>query len=264
MSLFLKELRKGSNSRLQLDLWLPAGLILFGIILTNLPGLAIFVWFLRMGVHEIGHAVIFWLRSIPAIPTFAMAVPLTSSSSILCFIFLLALFGGCFYYARKQGYLIFQGLIALLVIALLLFTLILSERFGEMVMIYAGQGGEFFISSIFFLMFFENWGKAKRTIKLKYFLLGVGAIVYVSALDRWIKIKFAGTDLPYGALFDFSKIWGGESDGDLDRLVRDFGWNEEFIVLIMLMTGVLSGLVMILSYGGFLFLRLAKRVSQSA
>jgi len=254
----LSETQEESNHRKDIDLWLPAALILVGVILTNIPGLSILVWLLGMGVHEIGHAFIFWLRSIPAIPTFAMAVPLTSSSSILCFVFLLALFGWGLHSARKLGYRIFQGLMTLLLIATFLFTWVFSERFGEMVMIYAGLGGEFFISAIFFLIFFENWGKGERTIKLKYFLLGLGAIVYVSAIDRWIKIKFAGADLPYGGLLDFGKLSSGESGGDLDRLVRDFGWNDEFIVLTMLMTGVLSGLVMIFSYAAFLCLKIGK------
>jgi len=247
-----------SNNRNHLDLWLPAALLFLGLILTKLPGLSILIWLLQMAVHEVGHAFIFWLRSIPAIPTFAMAVPLTNSSSILCFVFLLALFGWSFYSARKRGYLIFQGIVVLVLLSLVLFTWVFSEQFGEMVMIYSGLGGEFFISAIFFVMFFENWGKSQRTTKLRYFLLGLGAVVYVSALRKWIEIKFASGELPYGALLDFSKLGGGQSGGDLDRLVRDFGWNEEFIVLSMLMTGVLSGLVMIFSYTVFVFCKLQK------
>jgi len=231
--------------------------IVASFILVSIPVLNILVWLVAMAVHEIGHALIHWFRGVFAIPTFGVTVVYSSQRSVFLFILFALILGAIYWYAYRGRYLILKSVVILFSCCLLLFSWVFSKNFGEMLAIYGGLGGELYLSALFFILFFEKWGTTSRAIQARYALLCVGALVYVNAFLKWFRIWAGTEELPKGALFDFGKVFGGESSGDIDRLIRDFGWSEQGLVTAYSLTAIASGVLMMSVYWLFISLYLA-------
>lgn len=203
------------------------------------PLLSILVWLCSMAVHEVGHAIGFILSSRIAVPTFGFTVPLQSEPSIYTFGGLLLLGGGWHWGAWRSGYYLLGSIPIALAPLLLLFSWVVPRQWADEFAILAGQGGELVLGAFLLIIFFQPMPQLFRWRVNRYLFLVIGAGALSSALHRWLQASRDASQLPLGAFIDFNRIFGegSESSGDMDRLIREFGWTaDELVSLFMWMS----------------------------
>lgn len=228
-----------------------APLILFGCgMLSAVPMLNILVWLCSMIVHELGHAVAFWLSSRIAVPTFGVTVPFQGEPSLLTFFSFLLL--GFWWYrsADRAGYRVLAAIPVTLAPILVFTSWILPLKRADEFSLLAGQGGELVLAAFFILLFFEpmprffNWGVNR------FLFLIVGGCTLIAASLKWFKARGDLSQLPMGALFDFNIMFGdsSESMGDMDRLIRDHHWTAQGLVSFYLYLTVFTLILFFAAY----------------
>jgi len=228
-----------------------APMILIGCgMVSYAPFLNALVWLCSMVVHELGHAVAFWLSSRIAIPTFGVTVPFQGEPSLLTFLLLVLL--GLWWYrsADRAGY---RALAAIPITCapLIVFTSwILPLKRADEFALLAGQGGELVLGALFILLFFEpmprffNWGVNR------FLFLIIGGCALISASLKWFKVKIGISQLPMGAFFDFNRMFGdsSESMGDMERLMRDHHWTTQSLITFYLCLTIFTLVVFFAAY----------------
>lgn len=226
---------------------LPLALVL-ALIFVHIDGaFQILTWLCKLVFHELGHALIFWLRSIIAVPSFGMTVPLHPSSSIFVFLAFAALaLWGIRSSKRANLHFIYYALIFFLAL-LFCFSILVPARTGEMVMLYGGLGGELYLATLAMLAFYQPMPKRFDWRRNRYFFLVIGTVCFCGSALQWYRAKSDKKQLPMGGLFDFGGAFSdsGESSGDLDRLMREFGWSADSIITIYTVTTLVCVAVLI-------------------
>lgn len=211
---------------------LPLTLCAAYFLTCNSCVLSILGWLAGMVFHEVGHAVVFWLSGRPAIPSFGVTLPLVDERSwIFFFGFGAALIAGG-EALRRGGNLLWAWCAWGMVPLLILFTLVLPWRIAEQVMLYGGLGGELYLAAFTLIICHLPAPRVLHWERNRYLFLILGAISLVRSVMLWISSLADPALLPMGAVFDFGPLFGdgSESGGDLDRLIRDFGWTPGGIV----------------------------------
>jgi hypothetical protein len=216
--------------------------------LVDLPLLGIITWVVTGCYHELGHTLAFWLGSIPAIPFFMiMTFSLPQFGGIVVFLILLVLAVYFFLKGKKQDILEVKILSGLFVFLLTFCTWIISDKQHEAVSIMGGLLGESLVSALVIFIALSNFPDTKIFIQYRYLFAFTGPWVLVGTLVKWTRISLGFDKLPYGAMIDIGGAMHGKSDGDIDRLLRDFHFTE--YQLKMIFTLGAYGAVLILLLG---------------
>ncbi len=198
---------------------IPAALLLALVFHILTPGLQRIM--LGMPVHELGHATCAWFTGHFAIPTL-WKTPTWDKGFVFPILFFGLLCWMVFSAWRAEK----PGLAALGVffIACQLFgTLILSEKNGDALVVFGGDGMGMVIATALMAMFF--FGKDTQLYRgwLRWGFLFIGAAAFVDMFATW-----------WAARTDFGRIPFGEQEyvgaSDAVRLVDDFGWATEAMV----------------------------------
>lgn len=216
--------------------------------IVDLPLLGIINWVVTGFYHELGHTLAFWLGSIPAIPFFMiMTFSLPQFGGIVVFLILLVLAVYFFLKGKKLDILEVKILSGLFLFLLTFCTWIISDRQHEAFSIMGGLLGESAVSALVIFVALINFPETKTSIQYRYLFAVTGPWVLVGTLVKWTRISLGLDKLPYGAMVDIGGAMHGKSDGDIDRLLRDFHFTE--YQLKMIFTLGAYGAVVMLVFG---------------
>ena len=223
--------------------------ILAGLIFSSIEGISgTLIWLFGMPMHEVGHALGYWISGILAIPVPLMTVPLHSETYFISMIIVGAAIYLLYRFARKNNSAFFKFLSGLFAALLILFSLILSSKTCEMVMLYGGLGGEIYLSLLMILIACQELPRYSSWSVKRLIFLGWGSLIFSGTILKWFKIRSGHEKLPMGGAIDPDAWFGGESNGDLDRLIREFGWTEDFVVKVYSITCVSCIMILVLYY----------------
>jgi hypothetical protein len=217
-------------SRVQI-LLLPISLVL-GSILSKLGFLAMLLWyFVTIPLHETGHAVGAWLGSRIALPIGAF-IPMAgftvmgekrsffAGTVIAAGLFALAAWGKR---RRSGGLLLFTVLVFAFWVH---WTFFVSPTEWQRFSIWAGVGGEFFLSTFLILLGFYDLPERMHWEFLRMPAILYGGLGFGASLGRWIAIQAGRASVPMGSFLS----GGSDTNGDMERLIRVHGWTMDHIV----------------------------------
>ncbi len=203
------------------------------------------LWGIQVWFHEFGHASVSWLAGRQAIP---LPIGLTISSlnrspwvygGVLVLLLLLYWSGW-----REKKYWPRILAVGFMVLQFIL-TWLTPAHIYEMWMTFGGIGGEFYLATLLIVSFYFPFPAYWRWEFYRYPAVLAAAFCLWGQVGLWQAIAQGRANIPWGGL------WGGESTGDMNRLVYDYGWTQE--QLINTYNGL--GLVCIAAIAGVYFYR---------
>jgi hypothetical protein len=164
--------------------------------------------------HELGHASWRWLNGRSAVPALFFTFYSQPGRSAGFTLLVLGGLVGLFLWARSEQCV---GLMALASAFLLTFVgfIALPPQQEHLLESFAGIFGEFWISTLWVVLFYYRFPDSVRWPKLRWAFLFLGACAYTRILRVFWASRSDMSLLPWGSFF------GG--DGDLDRLLAA-GW----------------------------------------
>jgi len=193
--------------------------------------------------HELGHASWRWLNGRSAVPSLFFTFYSQPGRSAALTLLLLAGLVALFLWARSETCV---GLMGLAVLFFFIFVgLIALPAAKEHVLeSFAGLFGEFWISTLWVVLFYYRFPDVIRWERLRWAFLFLGACAYTRILGVFWASRADMTLLPWGSFF------GG--DGDLDRLLNA-GWLVPTIRRVYFTTAAVCGAVILCHYAYFAF-----------
>ena len=191
--------------------------------------------------HELGHATWRWLNGRSAVPALFFTFYSQPGRSVA---FTLLVLGGLlalFLWARRDACLGLMAL-ALLFFALFVGLLALPARTEHLLESFAGLFGEFWISTLWVLLFYVRFPAPVPWAKLRWAFLLLGACAYTRILGVFWTSRSDMSLLPWGSFF------GG--DGDLERLFAG-GWMVADMRHVYFTTAAVCGALMACTYAFF-------------
>jgi hypothetical protein len=128
---------------------------------------------------------------------------------------------------RLWGLVGFAGALALIQVLL---TFALNPAQSTQWWIFAGQGGAIVLPTLVMLAFYQPIGW--RWDFWRYPAAVLAAIGFVHAMFVWIGVARGTAIMPHGSAV------GQESEGDMERLVRTYGWTKESLARTYLFVGL--------------------------
>lgn len=254
--LWQRSLRLGSQRRLDrfafdsltVNVWaLPIAFVV-ALMVNNIGWLQLFHLPLHIWIHEFGHATVAWWSGHRALPLpFGWTSISLQEDPFVYFgiLFLLSLLFGSGWKER-----ILWPKVLAIVLALLQFymTWIMPNRTKEMLFVFGGIGGEFYLSTFLIACFYFRFPDRWRWDFWRFVVLGIAASSLWKSFWQWHTIQLGLAQIPWGTLF------GGQGDagGDMNRLNYDFGWSADQIIQTYSWLGNLCALVVLGLYGVFL------------
>jgi hypothetical protein len=180
-----------------------------------------YVW-----VHEFGHATVAWLTGRRALPLpFGWTNISEHRSAFVCF-GLLFLFAVLFIVGARERKIFPVAAAVVLAFAQFVMTWRWPENIGYKWSVFAGVGGEFYLSAATMALFYFRLPQKMRWGVCRYFFLFIGAGSFFRIWSFWQKVKRGEEGIPYGSMI------GGEDDegGDMNILHDDFDWSQHDIV----------------------------------
>jgi hypothetical protein len=180
-----------------------------------------FVW-----IHEFGHATAAWMTGRRALPLPIGWTPIGPERSTFVYfgvLFLLAVF---FVAGAKEKKIVPMLLAVGLALAQYVMTWRWPEQIGYKWSIFAGVGGEFYLSALMMGLFYFRLPQKFRWGGCRYFFLFIGGAGFYRIWTFWQQVKHGTEGIPYGSMV------GGEEDegGDMNILHGDFDWSQHDIV----------------------------------
>lgn len=208
---------------------LPAALLLG--VLAHLLGLSVLVWgTLNMWFHELGHAIVAWLGGFVAAPLpFFTLVP-RKDRSVVVITIVVGTIGAIAYEAVKRRLWTLVAFAGVLAGGQLLLTFVLDTAQARQWWIFAGQGGAIVLPTLVMLAFYQRLGW--RWDFWRYPVVALAAVGFVHAMSVWIGVARGTAVMPHGSAV------GSESEGDMERLVRDYHWTKESLAETYLVLGL--------------------------
>ena len=208
---------------------LPAALAV-GVV-GHFLGLGLLMWAtVEMWFHELGHAVVAWLGGFMAVPLPFFTVVPREQRSPLVVIVVACLIGAVAWEAWRRRYRPLLASCGVLLLAQGFLTFALNPAQAAKWWIFAGQGGAIVLPAVVMLAFYQRSGW--RWDFWRYPVLVVAAVGYVHAMFLWIGVARGTAVMPHGSAV------GQESEGDMERLVRTYGWTRESLAHAYLVLGL--------------------------
>ncbi|HTV21825.1 MAG TPA: zf-TFIIB domain-containing protein [Polyangiaceae bacterium] len=204
----------------------------FGVAFSATPPGRFFGSLVGMPFHELGHALASWLGS-----RFAMPLPFftvwSNAQSLLFGLGLAGLLAAFGYRSWREGRRFGLGLALALLAVQLVLSCFVPARQSLMVQILGGALGEVALGALVLIAFHFPLPDRLRWDFWRWPALVPGGICFGHAMLTWIAAAKDARRIPWGAAI------GNESDGDMNRLVRDFGWSAtELARFYLTATGV--------------------------
>jgi Zn-finger nucleic acid-binding protein/MFS family permease len=195
-----------------------------------------------MPFHELGHALTSWLSSRVAVPLPFFTIWQNDQSLLfgLAVAGLLGWFGHHSWREKRRFGVVVAGTLLATQVCM---SWLVPTRFTLMLQIMGGTLGELVLAALLLAAFHFPLPDRLRWDFWRWLVLIPAAVCFGHALLVWIAALDDPSSIPWGAAI------GDESDGDMNRLVRDFGWRAEELVSFYLRAGVLSALGMAGAYG---------------
>jgi len=209
--------------------WGPLVLLLLGALAAFTPLSYFFQWFVSIPFHELGHALCAWLDSRKAtplgalIPVFAWTSFEEPSLWVGLLIFFLLAQGLLRSYWSHSFFLVVTFCLLLFLWALLSFFV--GHERSQMWIVWAGQGGEFILSTWVLLGFYFYFPKKWHWPFFRWVLGFAGSFGLLFSCRKWFGVALFGEPLPLGT------VWGGSEDsgGDLNQLIGHYLWTPRQI-----------------------------------
>jgi hypothetical protein len=188
-----------------------------------------------MELHELGHATMLWLGSRVAIPIPMLTVQTMEGRSVLMF---LALAGFLALACRQSWREECRGAAAFAAALLVLLVVVtaLPDARHDMLVDFAGMGGELWLAALLVVAWFHRLPERVRWDRWRHAFLLMGMLVFARNGILWIRAQHHPDEIPWGS------FWGDE--GDMDQLVDAHGWSAGDIQRIYLRVAVACFLAM--------------------
>ena len=207
---------------------LPAALLVG--LLAHALGFSVLVWAtLEMWFHELGHAMVAWLGGFIAVPLpFFTTVP-RDDRSVVVILIVLGMIGAIAYETAKRRLWALVAFAGALAVVQVLLTFVLNPAQSTQWWIFAGQGGAIVLPTLVMLAFYQRIGW--RWDFWRYPATLLAAVGLVHAMFVWVGVARGTGLIPHGSAV------GQESEGDMERLVRTYGWTKESLAQTYLFLG---------------------------
>ncbi len=227
--------------------------------LANALGLPAFL--LRAAVvqlHEAGHAITAWLSGRMAVPLIGITFTDGGTSATSIFIFLTALFAWVSWRCGREKKYFVPAVCFLLFLLQCYLTLFISRERSQMWLVFGGCGGEMILGALLVLAFQHEMPEGMRWEYWRPAALLIGIYCFDHGYGFWRDVHSHRAQLPMGSLFGGL----GDTQGDMNRLLGDFGWSEGHLINAYLLIGQLGSAILWLHY--FAHAAIALRSSRSA
>jgi hypothetical protein len=218
---------------------LPAALAVG--VLAHVLGFSVLVWAtLEMWFHELGHAMVAWLGGFMAVPLpFFTTVP-RDDRSVAVIVVVLGMIGAIAYEAARRRLWVLVGFAGALLVVQVLLTFVLNPAQATQWWIFAGQAGAIVLPTLVMLAFYQPIGW--RWDFWRYPAVVLAAIGFVHAMFVWVGVARKTAVMPHGSAV------GQESEGDMERLVRTYGWTKESLAHTYLALGLVCLAALAVAY----------------
>jgi hypothetical protein len=201
--------------------------LLLGLVwLLHQSPLVFFMQGFHVWMHEFGHATAAWLCGRRATPLPFGWTPVEPEYSSFVYFGLLLLFGILFlagWNERKP----WPMVVAVALAGLQFFmTWRLTEHEQEFWWsAFGGVGGEFYLSALLMAAFYVQLPEKFQWGLCRYVFFVIGASAFLNIVIYWNQIYHRVEDIPFGSLINGED----DSNGDMNKLMNDFGWSENDI-----------------------------------
>jgi hypothetical protein len=194
-----------------------------------------------MPFHELGHALASWLGSRFAVPLPFFTV-WSNERSLLFGLALAALLGWFGFRSWLEGRRFGLVVASVLLAAQLWLSCLMSARSSLMCQILGGAVGELALGALVLVAFHFPLPARLRWDFWRWPALLPGGVCFGHAALTWLAAARDARRIPWGSAI------GQESDGDMNRLVRDFGWSAAELVRFHLGAACLCAFVIGAAY----------------
>lgn len=222
----------------------------FGGLIASLVG---------MPFHELGHAAASWLTSRIAVPLPFFTLWYDDQSTLMGVVVLTALGWWMFHTYREKNHFMF-GVAAVVMAAWALATFFISPTTTLMWQILAGALGEITFGAFLLVSFHFPLPDRLRWDFWRWVALIPSSLCFVHAVGLWRRVSADVSQMPWGSAI------GAESDGDMNRLVQQFGWNANALADFYLGTAYvcLAALAVAYAYAAYRLVRKRGRTPSTA
>lgn len=192
-------------------------MLLVGLLVCASPGGRFLASLVGMPFHEVGHALTSWLSSRFAVPLPFFTVWHEEQSVLFGVLvaLVLAAFGLRSWHERSR---FGTALASALLLLQLGMSWLVPSHLTLMLQILGGALGEIVLGALVLVAFHHPLPDRLRWDFWRWPALLPGALCFANAFLLWSRAASDPTQIPWGSAI------GDESDGDMNRLVRDFGW----------------------------------------
>lgn len=203
---------------------------------------------LHIWIHEFGHATVAWWSGYRALPLPIGWTSVSSQRDPFVYFGILFLLILLFWSARKERIGWLQVLAIFLALLQFYMTWLMPNRTWEMLFVFSGVGGEFYLSTFLMASFYFPLPDRWRWDFWRFVVLGIASSSLWRSFWEWHSIRLGLAEVPWGTLL------GGQGDarGDMNRLNYDFGWSTDQIIQTYTFLGNLCVFVVLSLYVLFL------------
>jgi len=220
----------------------------FGRLLASLVG---------MPFHEVGHAAASWLSSRIAIP-----LPFFTfwydDQSVLMGILVAGVLAWLLLHTYRESNRFMLCSVAVVLLAWAVLTFFVPPSQTLMWQILAGALGEITIGAFLLIAFHFPLPDRFRWDFWRWVALIPAALCFTHAMMLWRSVSSDVSQMPWGSAV------GTESDGDMNRLVQQFGWNANGLADFYASTAQLGLMALGVAYAYAIYRMLRKKRERSA
>ncbi len=228
---------------------IPAVLLVSALICSTMLG-RLFASLVGMPFHELGHAAASWLSSRIAIPLPFFTFWFDDQSVLMGAIVAGVLGYLIFHTYREKNWFMLSSL-SVVLLTWAVFTFLVPARQTLMWQILAGAWGELIFGGFLLMAFHFPFPDRFRWDFWRWLVMIPAALCFTYAVRLWRVASNDVSQMPWGSAI------GAQSDGDMNRLVKNFGWTAEELTGFYLTTAYLciAALIAVYAYAAYRLLR---------